>query len=136
MPRHTLKNANDLDATDLTLLQFPELWDNTLKTYYDIYFYGATAPEEKAKPCVMFAPKCDFCENSCQDLEESIGFVKLKDFEFIHACCTKCKFKLQKKISVFSLMTCDMIVYYETKKTSEIEYHTEGKKIVKTVVKV
>lgn len=90
-------------------------------------------------PCVMFAPKCDFCKSSCEDLEESIGFVKLKEFEFIHACCIECTFKIQSKIEIFSLMTCDMIVYYETRKTgdtiTEVAYHTEGRKIVKTMVK-
>jgi hypothetical protein len=87
----------------------------------------------------MFAPKCDFCESSCEELEESIGFVKLKDFMFIHACCSECSFKLQKKIEVFSLMTSDMIVYYDTKKidhkTTEMVYTTEGRKIVKIVLR-
>ena len=91
-------------------------------------------------PCVMFAPRCDLCKQSCEDLEESIGFYKLKDFMFIHAYCTECCFTLQAKIEVFSLMTSDMIVYYSNKKTTdgrvvEIAYHTEGGRIVKTLVK-
>ena len=85
----------------------------------------------------MFAPTCDFCKNSCQDLEESIGFIKLNDFEFIHACCSECNFRMQKKIEIFSLMTCDMIVYFSNKKINgqavEVAYHTEGKRIVKIV---
>lgn len=90
-------------------------------------------------PCVMFAPKCDFCERSYEDLEESIGFIKLNDFEFIHACCSECNFRMQKKIEIFSLMTCDMIVYFSNKKINgqavEVAYHTEGKRIVKTLIK-
>lgn len=85
-------------------------------------------------PCVMFAPMCESCQRSCEDLEESIGFVKFKNFMRIHACCSECCFKLQQKIEVFSLMTTDMIVYYDTKKidhyTRKMVYYTEGRKIV------
>lgn len=47
MPRHVklvLDLDSYLDATDLMLLQFPELWDNTRNTFYDVYYYGAEAP--------------------------------------------------------------------------------------------
>ena len=52
MPRLTFTNENefdenDLDATDIMLLQFPQLWDNTRETFYDVYYYGATPPEAK-----------------------------------------------------------------------------------------
>lgn len=54
MPRLTFTNENeansdDLDATDIMLLQFPELWDNTRETFYDVYYYGAEPPEAKIK---------------------------------------------------------------------------------------
>ena len=89
-------------------------------------------------PCVMFAPMCDFCLASYHDLEESIGFAKFGDI--VKSCCAECMMANASGADDFSLMTCDMIVYYSNKKTTdgrvvEIAYHTESGRIVKTLVK-
>ena len=69
--------TDDLDATDITLLQHPELWDNTLATYYDICGYGAGAPAEKKRYYLCF------------DCKEMTTLVKSE-------CCDGCWDKLMK----------------------------------------
>ena len=71
------KELEELDATDLMLLQHPQLWDNTLKTHYDICGYGADAPAEKKKYYLCF------------DCKEMTTLVKNK-------CCDGCNAKRRK----------------------------------------
>jgi hypothetical protein len=60
-----------LDATDLMLLQFPELWDNTRKTFLDICYYGYEEPEQEFHWChdckQMTSKKKRECCDGCWD---------------------------------------------------------------------
>ena len=82
MPRLTFTNEraftneDDLDATDIMLLQFPELWDNTRKTFYDVFYYGAEPPEAKVskhkqtkedKKIMADWYSCRVCGSGCCD---------------------------------------------------------------------
>jgi hypothetical protein len=79
MPRLTFTNENDLDATDITLLQFPELWDNTLKTFRDICYYGVDEEQEIfwCFDCKKMTSKkkqecCDSCWNKLMIYKASL----------------------------------------------------------------
>jgi hypothetical protein len=58
--------GEDYDATDIILLQFPELWDNTMKTFYDVFYYGAEPPKQTYK-CFVCKKMTTFVEGECCD---------------------------------------------------------------------
>jgi len=59
-------SGSDFDATDLMLLQHPELWDNTMTTFYDVYYYGAEPPKQTYK-CFVCKKMTTFVKEECCD---------------------------------------------------------------------
>ena len=98
-------SGTTLDATDLMLLQFPEMWDSP-SAYHDITTYGAEIPGLKSvceysletKMSGTWIPGCEKCgseeHNGLQqicDNNEDQDVLNVCDKCYKKTCCDRCE---------------------------------------------
>jgi hypothetical protein len=90
-------SGTTLDATDLMLLQFPEMWDSPT-AYRDITTYGSDVKTTMVCPVETYYPECDKCNKVdkkglrpiCDNTEQQEVLYVCCDC-YKKTCCDRCE---------------------------------------------